>query len=204
MRVAPAPRRPSRRPSPHSFGPSDLTIRFRWTRGRRPRVPRGDARHAQVDHRPQWRREKTTFFNLLQRPVPAERGPDRVRGPRHHDLSAAARTRLGIGRSFQLTNVFPTLSVLENVRLAVQARRGLGLRRLEGLPELPDLEDRAYALLRRRVLGEQVGRARPAPSPMARSASSRSASCSPSSPRSSSWTSPPPGCSSRRSGRSSP
>jgi branched-chain amino acid transport system ATP-binding protein len=43
------------------------------------------------------------------------------------------RTRAGIGRAFQLTNLFPRLTVLENVRLAVQAardgphRRGLNL-----------------------------------------------------------------------------
>ena len=49
------------------------------------------------------------------------------------DLSASARTRAGLGRAFQLTNLFPNLSVLENVRLAVQAtldgphRRGLNL-----------------------------------------------------------------------------
>jgi branched-chain amino acid transport system ATP-binding protein len=41
-------------------------------------------------------------------------------------LAAATRTRRGIGRAFQLTNLFPRLSVLENVRLAVQARAGMG------------------------------------------------------------------------------
>ena len=52
------------------------------------------------------------------------------------DLTLApvsARTHAGLGRAFQLTNLFPNLSVLENVRLAVQAtregahRRGLNL-----------------------------------------------------------------------------
>ena len=41
-------------------------------------------------------------------------------------LSAPQRARRGIGRAFQLTNLFPRLSVLENVRLAVQARAGVG------------------------------------------------------------------------------
>ena len=36
-------------------------------------------------------------------------------------LSISDRTRLGIGRSFQLTNIFPELTVLENVRLSVQS-----------------------------------------------------------------------------------
>ena len=57
------------------------------------------------------------------------------------------RTRLGIGRSFQLTNIFPSLTVLENVRLAVQARRGLGFNAWRSYRSFPDLEDRAWELL---------------------------------------------------------
>ena len=41
-------------------------------------------------------------------------------------LSAPQRSLRGIGRAFQLTNLFPNLSVLENIRLAVQSRAGLG------------------------------------------------------------------------------
>ena len=40
---------------------------------------------------------------------------------------APVRSRRGIGRAFQLTNLFPNLSVLENIRLAVQSRASLGL-----------------------------------------------------------------------------
>ena len=43
----------------------------------------------------------------------------------HHDITAlspSARARAGIGRAFQLTNLFPRLSVLENVRIAAQSR----------------------------------------------------------------------------------
>ena len=40
-------------------------------------------------------------------------------------LGAPQRARLGLGRAFQLTNLFPRLSVVENVRLAVQARAGV-------------------------------------------------------------------------------
>jgi len=43
------------------------------------------------------------------------------------DEAASARTHRGLGRAFQLTQLFPNLSVLENVRLAVQSRRKLGL-----------------------------------------------------------------------------
>jgi len=41
-------------------------------------------------------------------------------------LTAPARTRRGLGRAFQLTNLFPNLTVRENVRLAVQMRAGIG------------------------------------------------------------------------------
>jgi len=70
---------------------------------------------------------KTTYFNLISGQLKASSGQVLLRG---HDLSRASapqRTRLGIGRAFQLTNLFPYLSVLENIRLAVQARARVGL-----------------------------------------------------------------------------
>jgi branched-chain amino acid transport system ATP-binding protein len=90
---------------------------------------------------------KTTFFNLLSGQYRPSAGRIAFEGRDITTWTAAARTRLGIGRSFQLTNVFPTLSVLENVRLAVQARRGLGLVAWRDSRRYPELEDRAYALL---------------------------------------------------------
>jgi branched-chain amino acid transport system ATP-binding protein len=69
---------------------------------------------------------KTTFFNLLSGQYRPSEGRILFKGRDITSRGAAARTRLGIGRSFQLTNIFPTLTVLENVRLAVQAHRGLG------------------------------------------------------------------------------
>ena len=62
-------------------------------------------------------------------------------------LGPAARTRLGIGRSFQLTHVFPSLTVVENVRLAVQARAGCGLVAWRDAGAYPELEDEARAIL---------------------------------------------------------
>jgi branched-chain amino acid transport system ATP-binding protein len=44
-------------------------------------------------------------------------------------LSPSARTRAAWGRAFQLTNLFPNLTVLENVRLAVQATHARAHRR---------------------------------------------------------------------------
>ncbi len=90
---------------------------------------------------------KTTFFNLLSGQYRPTAGRVYFKGHDVTPLGAAGRTRLGIGRSFQLTNVFPTLSVLENVRLAVQARRRLGLTVWRSYRAFPDLEDRAYEIL---------------------------------------------------------
>ena len=76
---------------------------------------------------------KTTYFNLISGQLPASNGTVHLNGRELTGLSASARTRAGLGRAFQLTNLFPNLSVLENVRLAVQAtkegahRRGLNL-----------------------------------------------------------------------------
>ncbi len=66
---------------------------------------------------------KTTYFNLISGQIRASSGTVTLKGRELSGLSASARTRAGLGRAFQLTNLFPGLSVLENVRLAVQATR---------------------------------------------------------------------------------
>jgi branched-chain amino acid transport system ATP-binding protein len=90
---------------------------------------------------------KTTLLNLLSGQYRPSEGRIAFDGRDITNWTVAARTRLGIGRSFQLTNVFPSLTVLENVRLAVQARRRLGLVAWRDYRRFPDLEDRAYAVL---------------------------------------------------------
>jgi branched-chain amino acid transport system ATP-binding protein len=69
---------------------------------------------------------KTTYFNLISGQLKASAGRVSLFGEDIGALSAPQRTKRGIGRAFQLTNLFPRLSVLENVRLAVQARAGVG------------------------------------------------------------------------------
>jgi branched-chain amino acid transport system ATP-binding protein len=65
---------------------------------------------------------KTTYFNLVSGQLPASEGRVRLDGEDLTALPAAVRTRRGLGRAFQLTQLFPNLTVHENVRLAVQAR----------------------------------------------------------------------------------
>jgi branched-chain amino acid transport system ATP-binding protein len=68
---------------------------------------------------------KTTYFNLISGQLRATSGAVRVNGADVTRLDAARRARLGLGRAFQLTNLFPALSVIENVRLACQSRAGV-------------------------------------------------------------------------------
>ncbi len=70
---------------------------------------------------------KTTYFNLISGQVPATGGRVFLSGRDISDRSAAARAQLGLGRAFQLTNLFPSLSVHENIRLALQAKSRSGL-----------------------------------------------------------------------------
>jgi branched-chain amino acid transport system ATP-binding protein len=65
---------------------------------------------------------KTTYFNLISGQLPASEGRVWLGGEDITALPAPLRTRRGLGRAFQLTQLFPNLPVLENVRLAVQAR----------------------------------------------------------------------------------
>ena len=70
---------------------------------------------------------KTTYFNLISGQLKASGGDVLLHGRDISNLSAPMRTLAGIGRAFQLTSLFPNLSVMENVRLALQSRRRLGL-----------------------------------------------------------------------------
>ncbi len=67
---------------------------------------------------------KTTLFNLLSGNLQPTTGRVFLRGEDITGVPLHRRAHLGMGRSFQITNVFPNLTVLENVRLAAQARGG--------------------------------------------------------------------------------
>lgn len=65
---------------------------------------------------------KSTLINLLSGDLPASSGSIRYRDQEISGLSADRRSRLGIGRSYQKTNIFPAFSAFENCRLAAQSR----------------------------------------------------------------------------------
>jgi branched-chain amino acid transport system ATP-binding protein len=92
---------------------------------------------------------KTTYFNLISGQLRASAGNVLLHGHDISTLSAPSRARRGLGRAFQLTNLFPDLTVLENVRLAVQARAGVFLSCLGMAADRTDLTDRAKGYLAR-------------------------------------------------------
>ncbi|HEV2738757.1 MAG TPA: ABC transporter ATP-binding protein [Candidatus Elarobacter sp.] len=67
---------------------------------------------------------KTTLFNLLSGELRPTAGSIAFGDRDVTQLDATSRSQLGMGRSFQRTNVFPKLTVFENVRLAAQSRTG--------------------------------------------------------------------------------
>jgi branched-chain amino acid transport system ATP-binding protein len=90
---------------------------------------------------------KTTFFNLLSGQLRPTEGQVFYQNRDITRLAVHERTRLGLGRSFQLTNVFPNLSVLENVRIAAQAVGGGSFRLLTHYKKFRRYEEKAQELL---------------------------------------------------------
>src|ERR1700716_4575395 len=98
---------------------------------------------------------KTTYFNLISGQLRPTDGSILFDGSDITRLSAPLRTRAGLGRAFQLTNLFPNLSVEKNVRLAVQAASGVHYDMLRpGMPRR-DLIERADAILDSVALGSR-------------------------------------------------
>ena len=96
---------------------------------------------------------KTTYFNLVSGQLPASSGQVLLYGQDVTRDPAPVRTRKGMGRAFQLTNLFPNLTVRENVRLAVQARAGMGLNLASMWSRHVELIERADHFLERVALG---------------------------------------------------
>jgi len=90
---------------------------------------------------------KTTFFNLISGQLRASGGRVLKDGIDLTTMSPSARANRGIGRAFQLTNLFPQLSVLENIRLAVQARAGDGWRLFRPVGNFTELTAKAEEFL---------------------------------------------------------
>jgi len=99
---------------------------------------------------------KTTYFNLISGQLRATEGSVRLNGVDITNEGAPARVHRGLGRAFQLTQLFPNLSVLENVRLAVQSRRREGLNLWSVWLDRRETLARAHELVERVKLGDRA------------------------------------------------
>jgi branched-chain amino acid transport system ATP-binding protein len=90
---------------------------------------------------------KTTVFNLLTRFHTATRGVILYKGEDITHARPADIARRGIARSFQISAVFPNLSVLENVRVALQRKLGTSFHFWRSERSLEALDERALELL---------------------------------------------------------
>jgi branched-chain amino acid transport system ATP-binding protein len=103
---------------------------------------------------------KTTFINLLTGVLPASGGTVLLEGADITRLSPDARVRRGLARTFQINQLFPALTPLETIGLAVSERRGggwqwwrsLGTRR----PIMAEIEEVAERFGLTDILGERT------------------------------------------------
>jgi len=98
---------------------------------------------------------KTTYFNLVSGQLRPSAGRVLLFGEDVTDDPAPVRTRKGMGRAFQLTNLFPLLTVRENVRLAVQARARSGLNMVSMWSRHMELIEKAEHFLHRVGLADR-------------------------------------------------
>jgi ABC-type branched-subunit amino acid transport system ATPase component/ABC-type branched-subunit amino acid transport system permease subunit len=90
---------------------------------------------------------KTTAFNLISGLYRPDEGDVLLRGRSIAGLSPERITQAGVGRSFQITNLFPALSVQENLRLAVQARHPRRFDPWTSARSIDDIERETAALI---------------------------------------------------------
>src|SRR5262249_56996930 len=107
---------------------------------------------------------KTTLFNLISGELPVTAGSIRLFGRDVTGVAAYRRASLGLARTFQITNLFRTLTVLENCLLAVQALESTKFVMLRPLGPYPALAQRAREALAAVGLGDRAGtQGRPPP-----------------------------------------
>lgn len=90
---------------------------------------------------------KTTLFNVLSGAFPVSDGTVTLFGRDITDLPAYERARMGLSRTFQITNLFPRLTVLENILLALQVTEKSASSLFRRMRTNRPLYRRAHALL---------------------------------------------------------
>jgi len=99
---------------------------------------------------------KTSFFHLISGVIRPSGGRVLFQGEEISALPAPVRCRRGISRTFQITSIFPELTVLENVRVSIQLKAGGNFRLLGGRALLSSTESQARANLEFLGLGDRA------------------------------------------------
>ena len=92
---------------------------------------------------------KTTLFNLITGILPPTSGRVLLFGRDVTSWPSHRRTALGMARTFQVTSLFPRLTVLDNVLLAIKGRRASKFVMWRFLSSYRDVYDKAHGLLQR-------------------------------------------------------
>ena len=100
---------------------------------------------------------KTTLINLLTGVIQPSAGSIRLEGEDITGLSQNARVRRGLARTFQINQLFPDLTVLETVALAVSERVGAGTAWWRGTGSHRAIAEEAAAILDQFNLGDVMG-----------------------------------------------
>jgi ABC-type branched-subunit amino acid transport system ATPase component len=90
---------------------------------------------------------KTTFFNLLSGLMHPDEGRIYFEAIDITGYPSHRITKRGIARSFQLLSLFNELTLFENIRMAVQAEKGHGLKMLSSVRSLGDVNDRTWEIV---------------------------------------------------------
>jgi len=99
---------------------------------------------------------KTTLFNLLSGRYDLTAGTVALNGQDITTVPFHRRAHLGMARSYQITNIFPNLSVMENVRLAVQALSPIRFNFFRSTSHYEDFINKAVDILKQVGLGDAI------------------------------------------------
>lgn len=92
---------------------------------------------------------KSTLINLLSGELRPTDGQILVDGVNVNGYGPTKMSLLGVGRSYQRTNIYPNLSVLENCNIAVQSRLEISMRFFGAVTSYPDVEARSKQVMQR-------------------------------------------------------
>jgi len=101
---------------------------------------------------------KTTFFNMISGFFPPTSGTIVFDGRDVTEVNEADRVKLGMGRTFQITEIFPELTVFDNVRISTEVANGYRLRPWLGAAAREDVRRQVAGLLQQTGLHAKADR----------------------------------------------